>query len=261
MLNKSRSNTGVDDAFLHKNVLLCCGEDAAELLDAVNRNAVGLVLAEHKYRCYHFWRFSNFTLIWTGIGTGCLEPLLYEILMDSPVETICLIGTAGMCRSREGLIKGQAYCITEARTWAAGVRPVEFDTPLRPNWGAGQSLIPEATIVSTDYYYGFSRIENPQLCKLRERDEALSRDFRTLLKEIDLVDMEVAQFYFICSAFHKPGLNWLAVKGPANALDKFSEQIENSPAVLESTVWSALVLMKVVARGSRLGSEARDSAA
>lgn len=257
MLNRSRSNTGVDNAFLHKNVLLCCGEDAAELLDAVNRNEVGPVLAEHKYRCYHFWRFTHFTLIWTGIGTGCLEPLLYEILMDSPVETICLIGTAGMCRSREGLIKGQAYFITEAQTWAAGVRPVAFDKLLRPNWGTEQSLIPAATIVSTDYYYGFSRIENPQLCRLRERDEALARGFRTLLKEIDLVDMEVAQFYFICSAFHKPGLSWLAVKGPANALDQFSEQIENSPAVLESTARSALALMKLTGPGGSFGSDAR----
>jgi hypothetical protein len=243
MLNKSRSNTGVDNAMLHTNILLCCGEDVAELLEAAHKAGVGPVLAEHRYRCYHFWRFTNFTLIWTGIGTGCLEPLLYEILVDTPVQTICLIGTAGMCRPRQGLFKGEAYYIAEARTWAAGVRPVEYDGALRPNWDAKQSLISEATIVSTDYYYGFSRIENQQLCRMRKLDGALSQDFHKILTEIDLVDMEVAQFYFLCFALGGPGLRWLAVKGPANDLDRFSEQIENSPLVLEKTLRSALVLM------------------
>jgi hypothetical protein len=246
MLNKSRSNTGVDNAILHRNILLCCGEDVSELLAAANKLGIGAVLGEHKYRCYHFWRFANFTLIWTGIGTGCLEPLLYEILVDTPVQTICLIGTAGLCRTRPGLIKGEAYYIAEARTWAAGVRPIAFDGALRPNWEANQSLVPKATIVSTDYYYGFSRIENQQLVRLRKLDGALSQDFQKILTEIDLVDMEVAQFYFICFAFGGVGLRWLAVKGPANDLDHFSEQIENSPLVLEKTFRSALILMELL---------------
>jgi hypothetical protein len=245
MLNKNRSNTGVDNAILHANILLCCGEDVSELLEAARKSGVGPVVAEHRYRCYHFWRFANFTLIWTGIGTGCLEPLLYEILVDTPVEAICLIGTAGMCRNRDGLIKGEPYYIAEARTWAAAVRPIEYNGALRPNWDAKQSPISKATIVSSDYYYGFSRIENQPLNKLRKLDGALSQDFRNILTEIDLVDMEVAQFYFLCSAFSGAGLRWIAVKGLANDLDRFNEQIENSPLVLEKTFRSALSLMRL----------------
>ena len=136
-----------------------------------------------------------------------------------------------MSRHREGLVKGLIYYISEARTWAAGVRPIEFQSALRPNWGTHQQFIPHATILSTDYYYGLSRIDNYQVRKVRTLDYALTEDFLTALDTVDLVDMEVAQFYFLCYAYGKQELEWAALKGPANSLDNFGEQSDNSLGV------------------------------
>jgi len=244
VFNKLRPNTAVDDAMLHTNILLCCGEDEAELLSALHSLGIGKPTAYHNYRCYRFWLFPQFALIWTGIGTGCLEPLLYEILCESAVEKICLVGTAGMSRPRQGLVKGVIYYLSEARAWASGVRPVDTKLLFRPNW-SGSTALPAATILSTDYYYGLSRIDNPVLRKLRNLDSALAVDFVNILDTVDLVDMEVAQFYFLCSVFGKPGLEWCALKGPANSLEDFSDQMVISPRILENSARAAFSIMNI----------------
>jgi hypothetical protein len=75
-----RPNTAVKNEVLQENLLLCCGEDTTELLLALPE--VGPPLLYHVYRCYRFWRFDGFTLVWTGIGTGCLEPLMFELFAN-----------------------------------------------------------------------------------------------------------------------------------------------------------------------------------
>src|SRR5688500_16227939 len=100
MHNRARPNTMVNDAFLHQSIILSCGEDPSELLAAARTAGLDKPCALHEYRCYRFWSFPICTLVWTGIGTGCLEPLLYEILRESRANKICLVGTAGMSRVR-----------------------------------------------------------------------------------------------------------------------------------------------------------------
>ncbi|MHB8736189.1 MAG: hypothetical protein ACYC6M_12885, partial [Terriglobales bacterium] len=158
-LNPNRPNTGVTDEFLQENVILCCGEDPLELVEQVKSFRP---IALHKYRCYRFWRFPAFSLIWTGIGTGCLEPLLFEIYMPFIVRNIILIGTAGAVSSI--IPDGQAFCIKKAYSRACAVRTKNPEVPLFPHW---KPPLPEdlqedaATIVSTDYYYGFSTLKDP----------------------------------------------------------------------------------------------------
>jgi len=81
MMRPDRPNTNVENSLLSERMVICCGEDAAELLQALRTEFPRQETAYHEYRCYRFWKFAEFTLIWTGIGTGCLEPLLFELFV------------------------------------------------------------------------------------------------------------------------------------------------------------------------------------
>jgi hypothetical protein len=77
---------------------------------------------------------------------------------------------------------------------------------------------PTASIVSSDFYYGFSPARRPG--DYRHRLPALRRDFERLSTRVDLVDMEVGQFYALCRLIpDKPGLQFIAVKGASNAVE------------------------------------------
>src|SRR3954469_7569890 len=128
LLNKLPPNTGVPDEFLHRRMILCCGEDAGELLQAAGNEKP---VEEFGYRCYRFWRFADFTLTWTGIGSGCLEPLLFEILSVPIIEKIILIGTSGALSDRNSL--GKPTIITEAFLAGAAVRR-STNEALHPRW-------------------------------------------------------------------------------------------------------------------------------
>ena len=226
MSHRLGPNTQLAAGVVRENVILCAGEDASELhaaFAALKQRPPDLLW---EYRCYRFWNVEPATtLVWTGIGTGCLEPLLCELLhADSPVRSLLLIGTAG--RLREGRVEfGQAYPVGEALVGPSAIRYLTGGESIQRPRFAGFPTDEPIRSVSTDLYF------------LEEQDAA---QFRC---DCDLIDMEVAQFYYLCarlSAASGRDLDYLAVKGPANDLGCGEQQGQNSPAVLEACLRQAL---------------------
>ena len=244
-MDHHKPNTLVPDEIIRPDVLLCCGEDEVEMLTEL-RSILGSETPRlaHSYRCYRFFLNSWFTLVWTGIGTGCLEPLLFEILGTGRVKRIILVGTAGATSSaRERMIKGEAYLINEATLIASGIRPHD-EKLLSPSWKGGALInLKTARIASSDYYYGFSLRDDPATIRLRSADAVLKEQVANTLSRVDLVDMEVAQFYHLCQVIGDPNLQFVAIKGPANAVGRFEEQSTHSASVLGSTLSKGLELI------------------
>ena len=95
ILNASRPNTGVaDDLLSSGTIILSCGEDITEVHDTFEPLLKALPRRFHSYRGYTFAQYRGFTLATAGIGTGCLEPFLYEVLPAT--KRIILVGTAGL---------------------------------------------------------------------------------------------------------------------------------------------------------------------
>ncbi len=245
-MNPARPNTNLSNGLIQADVILVCGEDEAELLSALKAVRPEIVPQSiHRYRCYHFWDCQTFTLIWTGIGTGCLEPLLYEILDIPTLQRILLMGTAGATDyGKLTLMKGRAYAMAAASPFAAGVTPVSNE-PLAPVWNQPLPAdVQTATIVSTDYYYGYSPKTDARTLKLIANDVNLARGRAETLPQVQLVDMETAQFYHFCRLLGLPGLQYIAIKGPANIVGDFGEQNLHSGAVLEASLQIATRLLQ-----------------
>ncbi len=226
-----RPNTNVPDSYLMKKMLLCAGEDPAEVLQTVELLVGERPFREHSFRCYRFWQFSTFTLAWTGIGTGCVEPLLHEILDDSSViEEMILIGTAGNIGGNENEL-GQPYVLRQAFLGPTAYLALQEgeglvlehgEGPWQPSWQVdGRSK----AIISTDLFYDY----DPQTNK----------------HECDLVDMEVAQFYLLCSTLKRPRLKYVAIKGPANVVGEGGQQLANAQSVIGQCARWALELLDV----------------
>lgn len=237
--NPAKPNTGVRTGMLSKETILCCGEDAVELLSAFQG---WTPQEEWVYRCYRVWKFTRFTLIWTGIGTGCLEPLLFEILQPSSIKSLILIGTAGALSDR--MRTGQPYLLSLAELGPTAITPHVPPLPLVPNWPSAQlrHLAP-ATIISTDYYYGFTRHPNSFSRRLIVADANLSNAIPKLA-QADLIDMETAQFYHFCRALRGQTLRFLALKGPANpAADPFQQTLHSRPLLHRLATLSLSLLL------------------
>jgi len=210
-------------------MVVCCGEDAAELIEAVRRVSGRSPRQLHEYRCYRFWEHESGGLIWTGIGTGCLEPLLWEVLKPGLVQQLVLIGTAGRHPGSQTAL-GQAYFIDRATPWFSAVDTFYDQQPFRPRWR--QPLPPgllTASTTSTDFYYdlpaqrGGSRFAPPKT---------------------ELVEMECAQFYLLCSSYSSGiDLSFAAIKGPANDLGRGHVQVTNSLDALCACWKQALALL------------------
>ena len=243
-VNPSRPNTGVADFLLQKNAILCCGEDANQLLTALRTVTDSRHQLYHEYRCYRFWKFPNFTLIWTGIGTGCLEPLLFELLEPNIVQRIVLIGTAGAI-STEKVNLGSAYFINQAYLAAAGINRPNKTAPISHGFPrdclAGANL-QDCSIISTDYYYGFSSDPSQRAIALRRADPVLAESLATLWTKAPLTDMETAQFYHLCKLLGQPALQFAAIKGPAN---KVSEASVATLEVLEEALAHAFIVLEI----------------
>ena len=254
----NRPNTRVDDTILQDKMVLCCGEDTTELLLALP--TADAPQAYHEYRCYKFWRFRHFTLAWSGIGTGCLEPLLYEILAEpnqrsikqSPkIRQIILVGSAGaFSHSPSDLNLGEAYLINKAYVAATAIELPRsqmnsaLSPALEPHLGKMKepaSKMEKKSVVSTDYYYGFSKDPGSDL--LRNADARLSQAVSSAWGKVDMVDMETAQFYHFCGLLGGGSLSYAALRGPANYIDAFSNQTSNSLRVLRSVLTSAFRLL------------------
>jgi hypothetical protein len=235
-VNRNRPNTVVDDDLLHENVILCCGEDCTELLHAFKEYRS---ISIHEYRCYRFWKYDPFTLIWTGIGTGCLEPLLFEILGPGIIQRIILIGTAGALNDRTQ--PNSPYVSKDAYLGCTGIIP-HHEQALHPRWLGNVSHLPNASIISTDYYYGFSAMRSPMVKALQEADARLANVFSKACDEVDLVDMETAQFYHLCRVLGGDVLQFIALKASSNPITDFAQQTLHSQELLFKLTSQAVTL-------------------
>ncbi len=225
-------NTNAPQTLLSSTCLLCCGEDRRTFLAAL-RHAGIPVKKSFAYRCYEFWKASpNLTFITSAIGTGCLEPLLWEILRPNKIRRIILVGTAGaMGQSR--VKPTHSYVVTKA--WLAGT-PLDVDVPqpLKPRW-PNLRRWPAASSVSTDFFYGFSPLIAAGKYPLAGK-RLLAHFKKHLALKTELVEMEVAQFYAFCQAFGRKNLQYAAVKGVSNILGDEGNQVPNSLAAIVRTL-------------------------
>jgi hypothetical protein len=239
---------------LRPDVILCCGEDKAAFVAALG--AVGLAAdpGTPDFRGFTVWTFPTVAVVLAPIGTGSVEPILNELLQTAPIARILLVGTAGALGPRR-LPKGSAHPVAEAWLAGTGLDREVSSQPLQPHWpvapgapdpfarpGAG------ASIVSSDFYYGFAPAQAPG--DYRHRLPGLRRDYERLSASVDLVDMEVGQFYALCRLIpERPGLRFLAIKGASNAVENHGEQNDHAPAVLLDCLRQALSLLAPEAAG------------
>ena len=226
-------NTNASIEVLRPRCILCAGEDRDALWQALADAGVREVRRHSSYRCYEFWHGSDLLIIWIGIGTGCLEPLLWEILRPRVIEQLILVGTAG--RMPDAITEvGLVYVVDQAWLAGTGLDRERIVTPLRPRW-PNLGGHPLASCVSTDFFYGFAprNLESPYpLNAVR-----LLADFdEHVRKKTGLVDMETAQFYALCSAFAQEDCQFIAVKGASNTVGQLDEQLPNTPGVLTKSI-------------------------
>ncbi len=236
-------NTNLPRDFLKPKTLLCCGEDSQEFLAAIEECTGQKFEVQSSYRCYRFWRFPDFLAAWTGIGTGCIEPLLFELLMPQKIKRIALVGTAGkFAHSRVDLIK--AHICDPARCSYTALDKLIGGKLLRPKLPAGAPdlLVPHAGIVSTDLFYGFSNDAMKAAFPLFT--PALARAFHDDTSQMDLIDMEVGQFYFLSEKYGGLSLDaYIAFKGAANEMGKGQQQLANSQTTISECVQAALTFL------------------
>ena len=235
-------NTNAPPEVLDERCVLCAGEDRDELLEALGAASPRQAACHSQYRSYEFWRFKDFCMILSGIGTGCLEPLLFEILRPGIVRKIVLIGTAAIMPGAKVEI-GEASLIGEAWPAATGVDGEAAQLPFRPRCSPPANLR-RASGVSTDFYYGFS----PAI--LSNRYPIQGGRLRALFEEhqrrgTQLVDMESAQFYCFCMYFGGSTLEYAAVKAPTNLAGLGDQQIPYTRGALVNCLKTALQLLGV----------------
>jgi hypothetical protein len=142
-------------------MVVCTGEDPEELTHAIRTVIPGSQPQYHHYRCYHAWKFGHpdLTVILSGIGSGCLEPLLFEILDyeslgDKTAKRLVMIGTAGRVPDIgvEQPSLGQVYLVDAAYTVGCAVALDDDKLPVRPNFGGLDEVeLPRAEEISTGY--------------------------------------------------------------------------------------------------------------
>lgn len=244
-ITEASPNAQIHPAQIRPEVILCCGEDKVALLDALGELGFPAGAPVSEFRSYTVWTLPSVTVVLSAIGTGALEPLLYELLTTGLVERIVLVGTAGRLRA-DGLPLGVAYPIREARVAGTGLDRECGDRALRPVWPEFPEG-PSASIVSSDFYYGFSPALAPG--DYRHRLAGVRGDYERLSVEMDMVDMEVGQFYALCRLIpDAPGLRFIAIKGAANAIDNHAEQNTHAPSVLRDCLEKALRMLGLEGR-------------
>jgi hypothetical protein len=180
------------------------------------------------------------------MGTGCLEALLYELFKPRPnskavVEQIILVGTAGR-------LHDSAVLTAEVSSYF--IEKAYFGPTALQAFGTGESAVPrfntaglrsKAAIISTDTFYLFAKPADIADHSLRQQIEGYWNDSL-------LIDMEVAQFYYLCSRFAKQfglsELSYAAIKSPSNDVGNADQQITNSRACLDICVRDALEVLE-----------------
>lgn len=237
-------NTNAPIKVLTRQVLLCCGEDPDELVQVMSHDVGCRLVNLHSYRCYRFWRCTQavdnsheITLVWSGIGTGCVEPLLYEMLSDKTlISELILIGTAGKIGSTSETHSPTAHSITAAYMGPTALSALSDCTTLRPTLDVRAK---PATIFSTDLYYMWNSSTIDQWPR--------SLKYRDAWRDSTLVDMEVAQVYWLCSHLGSGAVRYAAIKGAANMVGDVGVQVGNSRSVLASCAQVALETFQAVA--------------
>ncbi len=246
---KVRSNTGVPESFLQRDLLVCCGEDREEMLHAIRTVLPGEV-PSYRYRCYEFWRYPSFTLVLTGIGTGCLEPMLWEVmdaktLGDKAARRLVLFGTAGyLSDDKSGC--GKVFLVDGAYPAGCAVRLDPADLPVRPRFhGLDQLPNPRAEEISTDHYYAFSPGTDPHKMVAKKYDKSLQEGVTAQWKNGRLIAMETGQFYHFCRCYGDAETQFAAFRGVANLADQFEQQGDNAVNVLRESFRQAIQLLTV----------------
>jgi hypothetical protein len=249
---KVRPNTALPTDFLQDDVILCMGEDPVELFSAITKVFGDRCPQYHEYRCYRAWRFSEpaVTIILSGIGTGCLEPLMYEMLDPQHLgervpKRLVLIGTAGWL-SDTGLDSVRTFLVEASYPVGCAIRLAPEDMPVRPRWNALEQIdAPRAEDISTDYYYACTPAATDER-KLRAK--ALDRDLALGItnhwQSGRLISMETAQFYHFSQVYGSDSTQYVAFRGVANLADQFDTQGEYSANVLEDTLGRALCVLR-----------------
>lgn len=228
-------------ADLSSRVILCSGEAEADLMHAFGKIGSKPEWLGH-YRGYKFWKYTDFTLILAGVGIGALEPLLWETIGSGVIRKIVLIGTAGGVTAKAPQL-GQARVISEAWPCGTSIDAEVGLKPVLPRWSGRLRTVP-CTIASTDYFYGYSdRI-------LDGTFKACQGAFKTRYKAVrdraDMIDMEVAGFYYLCPFFDKTGeMEYIAVKGNSNALGKGDEMNDYASRVMDDCARQAMEMLEL----------------
>jgi hypothetical protein len=246
---KVRPNCAIPANFFQDNVIVCTGEDPAELRKAMRAVFPGKLPRFHEFRCYKAWKFTNpdVTVVISGIGSGCMEPLMFELLDEKTLgqkvpKRLVMIGTAGYIADSG---HGQVFLVDEAYPIGCAVHLDDSTLPLRPNFaGLEQVTLPRAPEMSTDYYYAATPATDDQR-KMAAKvvDRALMEGIGRFWKPGRLISMEVAQFYHFCQCYGPAGTQYVALRGVANLADQFHEQGDHSQNVLNVALAEAVKLL------------------
>jgi hypothetical protein len=135
------------------------------------------------------------------------------------------------------------YAVTRAYACATGVCPDRL--PVTARWPNLPSHIPRRTSLSTDQYFGFQKTMRPLVLKIQEKDSRLREAVEKYWRSGRLLEMEVAQFYFLCHQLGSRALQYLALKGVSNLDGKHATQVLLSRQILDQTVETALKLLNI----------------
>lgn len=245
-----RPNTALPSDFLQSNIVVCTGEDAGELKQAIAAVLPGKQYEYHEYRCYRAFKFTDpdLTIVLSGIGSGSLEPLLFELLdgktlgMDAP-KRLVMIGTAGYL-SDSGF--GKVYLVDGAYPVGCAVSLDDLSLPVRPNFdGLRHVDLPRAEEISTDFYYACTTQENDvRKMMVKSMNPALREGLAKHWRPGRLISMESAQFYHFARNYGRDGTQYVALRGVANLADQFETQGDYSVQVLTDALRHAVNLLE-----------------
>lgn len=246
---KVRPNTGLPLSFMNENIVVCTGEDSRELMHAMSTVLPLHRWRYHEYRCYRAWAAEDLTIILSGIGSGCLEPLMFELLDRATLgarvpKRLVMIGTAGYL-SDSGF--GQVYLVEGAYPVGCAVALDDSMLPVRPSFaGLDRLPLPRAEEISTDYYYACTVQESdPRKMLAKALNPALREGLVKYWQRGRLISMETAQFYHFARHYGPEGTEYVALRGVANLADQFETQGDLSVAVLTDALRNAASLLQV----------------
>jgi Phosphorylase superfamily len=246
---KVRPNCAIPASFFQEKMIVCTGEDPDELRKAMRAVFPGKLPRFHQFRCYKAWKFTNpnITVVISGIGSGCLEPLLFELLDEKALgllvpKKLVMIGTAGYIADSG---HGHVFLVDAAYPIGCAVHLKEGALPLRPRFeGLEKSTLSIAAEMSTDYYYAATPSDDDtRKVAAKAADDDLKEGIKRYWKAGRLISMESAQFYHFCGCYGSAETQYVALRGVANLADQFHEQGDHSQNVLNQALAEAVKLL------------------